>query len=70
MRSMYAVRLDWRPKRTAHVRVATALLIMVMVCIRHAYYYYTYTGYSYHQKLCFPITIALCRDPSTRHLDG
>ena len=24
MRSMYAVRLDWWPKRTAHVRVATA----------------------------------------------
>ena len=33
MRSMNAVFLDWRPKRTAHVRVATAIIIFVLhVC--------------------------------------
>ena len=31
MRSMYAVRLDWRPKRTAHVRVATAFILLLNI---------------------------------------
>ena len=31
MRSMNAVLLDWRPKRTAHVRVATALFVCLFL---------------------------------------
>ena len=33
MRSMNAVLLDWRPKRMAHVRVATALKLMLSNCL-------------------------------------
>ena len=40
MRSMNAVLLDWRPKRTAHVRVATACKIGVWYCSTHPNLYF------------------------------